>query len=170
MRRTPTFIWIPFVFSIGTISWAFLLAGLILLAAVIITPAAESVKTAEAQRNNFQASSDILDQEIARNDEFLKAARDRDIPLMRRLADRQLNIMPHDRDTFILYPAARDKDRSVKALIAESLTPVTPKPVVPLPAMVETTVGNPSVRPLFIIIACAAIAISFFLGVKYERA
>jgi len=30
--RTPSILWLPFVFSIGTLSWAMLLAGLLLLA------------------------------------------------------------------------------------------------------------------------------------------
>ncbi len=47
--RTPTFIWIPFVFSIGTISWAILLVGLVLLSAVILTPAWKELKEAQVE-------------------------------------------------------------------------------------------------------------------------
>jgi hypothetical protein len=32
--RTPTLLWIPFVFSVGTISWALLVGGVLVLAAI----------------------------------------------------------------------------------------------------------------------------------------
>ena len=50
--RTPTLLWIPFVFSIGTISWGLLLAGLVLLSAVIITPAIKDVRDAKVTLND----------------------------------------------------------------------------------------------------------------------
>jgi hypothetical protein len=166
--RTPTFIWIPFVFSVGTISWAFLLAGLVLLAAVVITPALQDVKAAEAVRNDYQATLDLLDQKIALQKDFVDAAT-KDPVLMERLASRQLNLNRKDQDLLILDPAVQYKDRSVDSLLAESLTPVTPKQVKPVPSLLALS-ANSAVRPLLIITACAAITLSFFLGVKYERA
>src|SRR5690349_3981109 len=106
--RTPTFIWIPFVFSIGTISWALLIAGLVLLAAVVITPAIADVKEAEAMRNDYQASLELLDQKIALQKEFLAAA-PKDPMLMDRLASRQLNRSRPDQEVLVLDKNAAPK-------------------------------------------------------------
>lgn len=166
-RRTPTFLWIPFVFSVGTISWAFLLASLILLAAVIITPAIKEVKDAEVTRNNYQATLELLDQKIALQKEFLVAATT-DPVLMERLASRQLHLNRPDQELLILDPAVQYKDRSVEALLAESLQEVHPKPV---PAMhpLLAMAAHSAIRPFLIVMACAGLALSFFLGIKYER-
>jgi hypothetical protein len=165
--RTPTFIWIPFVFSVGTISWALLLAGLVLLSAVIITPALRDVKDAETTRNDYQASLDLLDQQIALQKEFADNAT-KDPVLMERLATRQLNLNRPDRDILILDPAQQNRDRSISTLLAESLQPVTPKPVPPLSPLLAAAMA-PGLRPALIIMACLAITLSFFLGVKYQR-
>ena len=165
--RTPTFIWIPFVFSVGTISWALLAGGLLLLAAVIITPAVQDLQLAQADRNNYQATLDLLDQKIAMQKEFMAAAT-KDPILMERLASRQLNLNRPDQQTLILDPAAPYKDRSVETLLAESLTPTTPPPVAALPTPLQTTL-KPPIRKIMILAACAALTLSFFLGVKYER-
>jgi hypothetical protein len=164
--RIPSLIWIPFVSVIGMISWAFLLAGLVLLAAVIVVPSMQEVKKAEAVRNDYQATLDLLDQKIAMQKAFLGDLKNPN--LMNRLASRQLNINPKDQDILILSSAA-NADRSVDQLIKESLTQVTPKRVEPLPAVVESTVGNAGARPLFILVACLCLAVSFFVGVKVER-
>ncbi len=166
--RTPTFIWIPFVFSIGTISWALLLAGLVLLAAISITPALNDVRNAEITRNDYQATLDLLDQKIALQKDFAAAAT-KDPVLMERLASRQLNLTRPDQDILVLDPQAQNRDRSIESLLAESLTPVTPKPVPPLNPLLAMTTNAP-LRPLLITLACTALALSFFLGVKYERA
>ncbi len=165
--RTPTFIWIPFVFSVGTISWALLLAGLLILAAVILTPAVSDLKAAEADRNNYQATLDLLDQKVAMQKEFMAAAT-KDPILMERLASRQLNLNRPDQQTLVLDPAAPYKDRSVETLLAESLTPTTPTPVSTIPTPLQVTM-KPGVRSTLILAACAALFLSFFLGVKYER-
>ncbi len=167
MRRTPMFIWLPLVLSVGTISWACLIAGLVLLSAMILTPAMIDVKAAEATRNDYQATLNLLDQQIALQKDFMEAAR-KDPLLMERLASRQLNLNRPDQEILILDPAMANKDRSVRALLAESLQPVPPKPVKPVnPLLAMTT--NAALRPMLITLACAAIALSFFLGVRYER-
>ena len=165
--RTPTFIWIPFIFSIGTVSWALLLAGLVLLAAVILTPSYKEVKDAEAVRNDYQATLDLLDQKIALQKEFVQAATS-DPVLMERLASRQLNLDRKDQEILILDPAMQYKDRSVDSLLAESLQPVAPKPVAPMPSLLAMTMHS-AIRPFLIFISLSAVALSFFLGVKYER-
>jgi len=165
--RARTFIWIPFVFSIGTISWALLLAGLVLLAGVILTPAIREVKSAEATRNDYQATQDLLDQQIALQADFAQEAT-KDPALMERLASLQLNLNRKDQDILILDPSMQNRDRSVKNLLANSLKPVQPKPVAPLnPLLAMTT--NTALRPMLIIMACLAICLSFFLGVKFQR-
>jgi hypothetical protein len=166
--RTPTFIWIPFVFSIGTISWALLIAGLVLLSAVVIAPAIADVKEAEGMRNDYQASLELLDQKIALQRDFLEAA-PKDPMLMDRLASRQLNRNRPDQEVLVLDRTAAMKDRSVETLLAESLKAPTVKKVEPMPAPLEATM-HPGMRQVLILIACAAMGLSFFLGVKYERA
>jgi hypothetical protein len=165
--RTPSIIWIPFIFSVGTISWALLVAGLVILSAVIVAPPLRDVRTVEAQRNDLRATVDLLDQKIALQQDFMKAAQ-KDPLLMERLASRQLHLNRPDQEVLPLDPDAAYRDRSVNTLIAESLTPVTPQPVKPLPWFLEATL-NTGVRPLLVIVACAALTLSFFLGVRYQR-
>jgi hypothetical protein len=168
MRRAPMFVWLPVVLSVGTISWALLGAGLMLLAALVLTPAMIEVKTAEATRNDYQATLSLLDQQIALQKDFTDAAQ-KDPLLMERLASRQLNLNRPDQEILILDPASASRDRSVRALLAESLQPVTPKPVTPVnPVLALAT--NAALRPMLLALACGAIALSFFLGIKYERA
>src|SRR3954468_21730303 len=120
--RTPTFIWLPFVFSIGTISWALLFAGLAVLAAVVLAPAMREVNQAQATRNDYHATLELLDQQIALQKDFADAAT-KDPLLMERLASRQLNLNRKDQDVLILDPTLQYRDRSVKSLLAESLQP-----------------------------------------------
>jgi hypothetical protein len=219
MRRTPTFIWIPFVFSIGTISWVLLIAGLVLISAVIITPAMQEVREAEAKRNDYEATLAMLDQKIAMNKEFIDRT-PTDALLQERLAALQLNLNRADQQPLIvardiavekkklddlmsyrknlrmpgtdgrmvkvssenlekliqkqqerveiLEELATPKDRSVETLLAQSLTAPPVKPVEPLPTPLAATLV-PGARQLLVLIACALMGLSFFLGVKYER-
>jgi hypothetical protein len=165
--RARTVFWIPLLLSVGTISWGLLAAGLVLLAAVILTPAIRDVKAAERTRNDYQATVQLLDQQIALQNDFVKAATT-DPVLMHRLASRQLNLSRGDQEMLIFDPNLQNRDRSVKSLLAESLTPVAVKPVVPLnPVLAMTT--NAALRPMLIMLACTAICLSFVLGVKYQR-
>jgi len=166
--RARSLFWIPFVLSVGTISWALLLAGLAIMAAVVLTPALRDVKAAEETRNDYQATADLLDQQIALQKDFAAAAT-KDPVLMERLASRQLNLNRKDQEMLIPDPTMQNRDRSVRSLLAESLTPVAPKPVVPLNPLLAMTM-NGALRPLLIMLACTAICLSFFLGVKYQRA
>ena len=166
--RARTIIWIPFLFSIGTISWGLLLSGLVLLAAVILAPAMADVKDAEKTRNDTQATLELLNQQIALQKDFTKAATT-DPVLMDRLRSREFNVNRPDQEILILDPAVQNQDRSVKSLIAESLTPVPVKQPAPLNPMLAMTM-NAALRPMLIMLACTAICLSFFLGVKFERA
>ena len=165
--RARSLFWIPFLLSVGTISWGLLLAGLVLLAALLLTPAMRDVKAAEETRNDYQATLQLLDQQIALQKDFTQAATT-DPVLMERLASRQLNLNRKDQEMLILDPNMTNRDRSVKSLLAESLKPVAPQPVAPLNPLLAMTM-NAALRPLLIMLACTAICLSFFLGVKYER-
>jgi hypothetical protein len=165
--RARSLFWIPFVLSVGTISWGLLLAGLVIMAAVVLTPAFRDVKAAEETRNDYQATVQLLDQQIALQKDFAAAAT-KDPVLMERLASRQLNLNRKDQDALILDPNMQNRDRSVRSLLAESLKPVAPQPVAPLNPLLAMTM-NAALRPLLITLACTAICLSFFLGVKYQR-
>ncbi|MCL2646741.1 MAG: hypothetical protein FWD61_07015 [Phycisphaerales bacterium] len=165
--RTPSILWLPFVFSIGTLSWVMLLAGLLLLASVVLVPAYKGVCDAKNTRYDIQATVDLLDQKIAMQKEFIEAA-GKEPMLMERLASRQLNLYRKDQEFLILDPQTLLKDRSVDTLLAESLTPVTPQQPKAIPHPFDLLL-NPAMRVSVTVLACAAMATSFFLGVKYER-
>lgn len=201
--RTPSLIWIPFVFSVGTISWGLLFAGLVLLAAVILAPAMRDVHDAEVTRNDTQATLQLLEQKIQLQKEFTEDA-SKNPELMERLASRGLNLnrkdqellslgmaptrdeiaakakaiweahgRPQGKDAEILREAELElrtqaKDRSVRTLIAESLTPVTPTAAKPVNPLLAITL-NPAMRSMLILLGCITLVLSFFLGVKYQR-
>jgi len=164
--RTPSIIYVPFLFSVTTISWALLVGALAVLAAVLLTPAVQDLRTAEAQRNDLQATVDLLDKKIALQQEFIPLA-SHDPLLMQRLASRQLHLERKDQVVLVLDPDAAHRDRSVSSLISESLTPVTPVAVAPLPAYVAWAT-SPTYRPLLLIAACLALALSFVLSLRYR--
>ena len=165
--HTPSSLWLPLVFSIGTLSWALLLAGLTLLAAVTLVPAYKEVCDAKNMHNDILATVELLDQKIAMQREFIEAATKEPV-LMERLASRQLNLYRKDQEFLTLDPAAQSKDRSVDTLLAESLTRVTPQKAHPIPHPFRMLL-NPAIRTSITMLGCTAMAISFFLSVKYER-
>ena len=166
--RTSNFLWIPFVFSIGTISWGLLIVGLALFSAVLLTPSIRDLREARVERNDYQATLDLLDQRIALQKEFLEAAKT-DPVLMQCLAERLLNVgRPGEEPLPPLTPQAQAIDHSVETLLAGSLKPVTPAAVAPVPAPLEGTL-QPYVHRMLIAVACVALALSFFLGVRYAR-
>ena len=165
--RARTLFWIPLLLSVGTISWALLVAGMVLLGAVILTPAMADVKAAEATRNDYQATIQLLDQQIALQKDFAEAAT-KDPVLMHRLASRQLGLNPSGQEMLVLDRDVQIRDRSVKSLLAESLKPVEARPVKPLNPLLAMT-ANGALRPMLIMLACTAIGLSFMLGVKYQR-
>ena len=165
--RARSLFWIPFVLSVGTISWGLLLTGLVVLAAVVLTPALRDVKAAEETRNDYQATVQLLDEEILLQRDFAAAAT-KDPVLMERLASRQLNLNRKDQDVLILDPNMQNRDRSVRSLLAQSLKPVEVRHTAPVNPWLAMTM-NAALRPMLIMLACTAICLSFFLGVKYER-
>ena len=165
--RARAILWVPLLLSVGTISWALLVAGMVLLAAVILSPAMADVKAAEVTRDDYQATIELLDQQIALQKDLAQAATT-DPVLMDRLGSRQLGLSRPGQEPLVLDPEMLNKDRSVKSLLAESLKPVEVKRVAPLnPLLAMTT--NAALRPMLIMLGCTAIGLSFMLGVKYQR-
>jgi hypothetical protein len=170
--RTPKLLWIPFVFSVAGMSWMLLLASLAVLAAVIFVPALQDTRAAEADRNNVQATLELLDQKLALQDQFIKVAL-KDPLVMERLAGRQLRLVRADQQVLILDPAELHQDHSITSLLSESLQPVTPKPIATLPAPIEKCLQpltNPNVRRFATLLACAGLLLAFLLGVRFEKA
>lgn len=171
--RTPGILWIPFVFSIEGLSWTLLLAALTLLAAVIITPAIQDLRTAEADRNNVQATVDLLDQKLTLQKDFIKVAA-RDPLLMERLAGRQLRLVRADQEMLVLDPASLHKDMSTTGLLAESLKPVQPKSLDDLPWYLQIPkilqpFLNQQFRRLALLAACLGLLLAFVLGIRYDK-
>jgi hypothetical protein len=165
--RTPSFIWIPFVFSIGAFSWALLVASLALFATLIVGPAVRDMKKVEAQRNDIQATVDLLDQKIALQKQFVEAAAT-DPLLMQRLASRQFHLERPDQKVLFVESDSVNRDRSIARLLADSLTPVSPKPVSAMPWWLEASM-NRAVRPMLMALAVTGLVLAFLLGVKFER-
>lgn len=163
--RTPSFIWIPFVLSVGGMGWILLVASTALLAVTILAPELQKARLAEMQRNDLQATLELLDKKVAMQKEFVAAATT-DPLLMQRLASRQLHLDRKDQEVLTLDPMAPYRDRSITSLIAESLVPVAPKPVPPLPWFLQPTL-HPTFRPLLLILACGGLLLSFVLGIRF---
>ncbi len=165
-RHTPSFIYIPFVFSVAGFSWALLICSLALFTVLILAPAEKCVRDAEIQRNDYQATVDLLDQKIKLQKEFVETASN-DPLLMQRLAALQLKMKRKDQETLKL-DAQNARDSSITNLLANSLKPVEPKPVAPLAWYFETSL-NSKMRPFLMILACLGLVASFVIGVKYEK-
>lgn len=164
--RTPSILWLPFVFSVGGISWALLVASLALLSVLVISPVAQEVKDAQAIHNDVKGTLALLDQKIAVQRVFADEATS-DPLLMQRLAAQQLHLQRPDEEILVLDPAALNRDRSVRSLLARSLADVRPEPVEPMPWFCEPAT-NPQIRPLLLALACAGMLVAFLLGVRYE--
>jgi hypothetical protein len=165
--RTPTAIYLPFVFSVGMVSWSLLIASLLVLAAVVLAPVTQSVRTAQVQLNDLTATVGLLRQRVALQKEFVQAAATDPLVLLR-LASRQLGAERADEEVLPLANLKVRADRSVGGLLAESLTPVEPEAVAEVPWFVAAA-GSQALRPLLMVLACGGLALSFLLGVRYER-
>jgi len=165
--RTPAAIYLPFVFSVGMVSWSLLVASLLVLAAVVLAPVTESVRTAQVQLNDLTATVGLLRQRVDLQKEFVQAAAT-DPLVMQRLASRQLGTERADEEVLPLANLPARTDRSVGGLLAESLTPVEPAAVAEVPWFIVAA-GSATLRPLLMVLACCGLALSFLLGVRYER-
>lgn len=165
-RHTPNFIYIPFVFSIAGFSWALLIGSLLLFAAIILAPSVKTVRDAEMQRNDLQATVDLLDQKIKMQKEFVETATN-DPLVMERLATLQLRMQRKDQEILQLDPGAM-QDPSITNLLAASLKPVEAQRVAPIPWYLDAPL-NPRLRPFLMVLACLGLVASFVIGVRYER-
>ncbi len=161
-RYAPKFIVLPLVFSVGVVSWAMLLASLLIIAVVVLGPACNAMQYARRQRNDLQATLGLVNEKIALQRRFLKAATT-DPRLMRRLADRQLDIINPNEQVLPLGAPARP--RSVQSLIDDALVPVNPRPVVPPPWWMRMALA-PMIRIPLIVIALVSMAASFLLEIS----
>lgn len=167
MRRyTPNFIYIPFVFSIAGFSWALLVASLMLFGAIILAPSVKKVREAEMQRNDLQATVDLLDEKIKMQKEFVDTATT-DPLVMERLANLQLRMQRKDQEVLQLDPGGIT-DRSITNLLATSLKPVDAQRTQPLPWYLEGPL-NQRLRPFLMVLACLGLVASFVIGVRYEK-
>jgi hypothetical protein len=161
-RYAPKFIVLPLLLSVGVVSWAMLLASLLIVAMVVLGPAYNAMQTARRQRNDLQATLGLVNEKIALQRRFLKKATT-DPRLMRRLADRQLDIINPNEQVLPLGAPARP--RSVQSLIDDALVPVNPKPVVPPPWWMRMVLV-PAIRIPLIVIALVSMAASFLLEIS----
>lgn len=161
-RKAITFIWNPFVISVGVASWAILAASLALLATVVLAPAVRQVNAAERQRNNMRATVALLNEKIAVQKRFVRAANTSPL-LMERLASRQLNIERPDQQ--ILPLGAAPRDRTVQGLIAQALKPVRPVAVAPMPWWMAAA-ANSKTRSLLLMLGCVGLLLSYVLDVR----
>jgi hypothetical protein len=165
--RTPSFIWLPFVFSIGTLSWALLLGALAVLSVIVLAPAVADVRAAETRRNNVQATLELQDKYLTLRDDFIKKAAS-DAELMQRLAALRPGMEKKGQETLILHPQNAPRDTSVRALLAQSLPEVTPAEVPPLPWYLAPAT-NRATRTMLLMFACGGLVLAFVLGVRFDR-
>ena len=162
IKHTNRFLIMPLVLSVGVISWAVLLASLLAVALIVLAPAIHDMHQAQVTRNNLRATLALINEKIALQNRFIKLA-DTDQRLMQRLADRQLNIVnPNEQ----VLPLANDtRPRDVQSLIDEALKPIEPKPVPPIPWIINITRFNVIRGPL-IILALFGFVVAFLLDIR----
>ena len=113
------------------------------------------------------ATVGLLDQQIALQKQFLTDVKQPMVLV--RLAERQFNVTPPGQRILPVDPDAAHRDRSVDSMLHESLTPVEPEAVTPMPGLLAATMDKP-VRLMLVWVALVGLACSFLLGVKFERA
>jgi hypothetical protein len=94
-------------------AWLFLLAGLAILVASVLTPAAEDLRKARWQRDRALAVEAHRQVRLARYEEYLAALDGRDPTLITALAEAQLHQIPGDRRTVPGQVADADSSVSV---------------------------------------------------------
>ena len=162
IQQTNRFLILPLIFSVGVVSWAVLLASLLAVALIILSPAIHDMHQAEVTRNNLRATLALINEKIALQNRFIKLA-DTDQRLMQRLADRQLNIVNPSEQ---VLPLANDtRPRDVQSLIDEALEPIDPKPVPPVPWIIHIARFNVIRAPLMIL-ALFGFVVAFLLDIR----
>ncbi|HTV47561.1 MAG TPA: hypothetical protein VMG59_03865 [Phycisphaerae bacterium] len=162
VQHPSRFILLPLIFGAGALSWMILLASLAIIALVILAPAFNDVYVAQLHRNDMQAMLDQYNQKIAVQDRFIQMAAS-DPRLMQRLADRQMDVVNPSEQVLPLNGVPSQRD--VQSLIDESLIPVTPTPVPPLPWWMMPALLTP-IRGVLILIALAGLLVSFLVEIR----
>ncbi len=161
-RHTPSFLTLPFVFGIGALSWAAIVAALAIIAAIILAPALANLRQSQAQRNDLQASLRVLNEKISQDRLLLHLVATNPV-ILQRLADRQLDVVNPGEQVLPLGRVARPRD--VQSLIDETLKPIEPKPVQPIPWYMAMAL-NPVTRTPLILAAIAGLVFAFLLDVR----
>ncbi|MCK4874080.1 MAG: hypothetical protein KAS72_15260 [Phycisphaerales bacterium] len=126
--------------------WLFLGAGLVVLAAVVLVPAHDSLEQHRAQSRAMNAQLDVARLRIERYADFI-AAVDREEPtVIRRLAAAELNLSDPNRETVLVSvtPNRSDVQRWIEPQPAR-----TPEFTLPNTHLRRLT-RNPAVRPWLI--------------------
>lgn len=134
MARTPS--------SLDT-GWPFLIAGLLLLAAVLLIPAQRSLEATRMQRDRALAVESHRAERLARYERYLAALRARDPGLINALAATQLNSVPSGHEV-LLRPAA-DLDAPIFAALEPP--PLRLVEHVGEPSVLERVSTGPRLRP-----------------------
>lgn len=102
--------------------WPFVLAGLVMLVAVVVLPGRRGVHDMRAQLDLLQTQEVVTIERLNAYTQFLDGIRSGDPQLLRRLGASQLNLVP-DGETPILVAASLDQ--TVPAWIDQTVAPVS---------------------------------------------
>ncbi len=164
-RHTPAFLTLPFVFGVGVLTWLAMLASLAIIACIILAPAAASLHEARVQRNGLRASLAMLNEKISQDRLLLHLVATNPV-ILQRLADRQLDVVNPDEQVLPLGRIAQPRD--VQSLIDETLKPVQPAPVRPIPWYLVPAI-NPVTRTPLILVAICGLVFAFLLDVRQVK-
>ncbi|MGC8560841.1 MAG: hypothetical protein ACP5O1_09200 [Phycisphaerae bacterium] len=165
MRQTkmiPRLVALPVIFGAGLISWIVLFISLAIIALVVISPAADSLRRARLQEHSLRATLALMKEKISIQKRFIVLT-EHDRRMMQRLANRQMDIVTPGEEVLPLkgFTAPRD----VQSLIARALKPVKPLPIPPLPWYENLGLYGPLRIPL-VVIALAGLAFAFLIDVR----
>lgn len=162
VKQSNRFLILPLILSVGVISWAVLFGSLLALALIILSPALHDLHQAEVTRNNLRATLTLINEKITLQKHFINLA-NTDVRLMRRLADRQLNIVNPNEE---VLPLANDtRPRDVQSLIDEALKPIVPQPVAPVPWIINIARFN-VVRGPLILLTLFGFVVAFLIDIR----
>lgn len=165
MRQTktiPRFFAVPVIFGAGLISWVVLLISLAIIALIVLTPAAQSLRQARQQKHSLESTLALMNEKISIQKQFI-ALTEHDRRMMQRLANRQMDMVtPGEK---VLPLNGFTAPRNVQSLIARSLKRIPPRPVPPLPWYAGIALYQPVRIPL-VITALAGLGFAFLVDVR----
>jgi hypothetical protein len=103
--------------------WLFLIAGGVILAAVVLLPAMDGLRDAEHHRDRAIALETHQLERLARYSDFLSALDAGDPTLMRDLAASQLNLAPVGQDVVLAPATMEERSADVFARLEPGFTP-----------------------------------------------